>query len=251
MLHQHLRNAAVIHGTETTSNEHVTEDEEETTEEKGEQITGLKGGNEQEKTDGGKRDEQHALGFLSLLANGLLLYLDDAFGSTGGNGTDPRHVLVILVRIDEHVFEGVLRKQVGHGPSKHGLARSRVADHQHVASLFGRLLDDDRTGFLSDDLVDQTVGNGNIGGGLKRDLGNPILNRLIENFIRTCGLGRPHRGGGFLGHIGNLLNTGLALIKGFIGRGHGFFGHDTSSPHSPLGVCFSNKSGEGSKRLHH
>ena len=98
------------------------------------------------------------------MAYGFLLHLDDAFGSTSGNRADPRHVFVILVGVDKHVFEGVLGEKVGHGPSKHGLARSGVPDHQHVASLFGRLLDDDRTGFLSDDLVDKTVGDGDVGG---------------------------------------------------------------------------------------
>ena len=61
VLHQHLWDAAVVNSTETASNEHVPEDQQEATEEKGEQITGLEGGDEQEEADGSEGDEQHAL----------------------------------------------------------------------------------------------------------------------------------------------------------------------------------------------
>ena len=61
MLDQHLRDAAVVNSTETASNEHVPEDQQKATEEEGEQITGLEGGDEQEEADGSEGDEQHAL----------------------------------------------------------------------------------------------------------------------------------------------------------------------------------------------
>ena len=107
-----------------------------------------------------------------------------------------------------------------------------------MSTLLSCLLDDDRSGFLTDDLVDQAIGNGNVGRRFKRNFGDPILNRCVEHLVGSGGLRRPHGGHGLFRGIRRLFESLKALFKGFIGRGHGFFGHDTSSPHSPLGVCF-------------
>ncbi len=183
VLHEHFRNAAVVDGTESASDEHVPESEQEATEQQGEQVAGLKSGDEEQESDGGKSDEQHALGFLTLLPNRFFLNLDDAFCTAGGHGSNPRDVFIVFVRVNQNVLKGVFGKQVGHGLRKHGLARSGVADHQHVAALFRGFLDDDRTGFLTDDLVDQTVGDGDVGRGFKLNRGDPFLNRGGKNLV--------------------------------------------------------------------
>jgi len=103
----------------------------------------------------------------TLLPNRFFLNLDDAFCASSGHRSDPRNVFVVFVWVNQDVLKGVFRKQIGHRFCEHRLARSRVADHQHVAALFSRFFDDDRTGFLTNHLVDQSLGDGNVGRGFK------------------------------------------------------------------------------------
>ena len=142
MLDEDLRYATVVSSTQSATDEHIAEHEEETTEEECEQVTALQGSDEQQETDGGKSDEEHALRFLSLLANGLLLNLDDAFCTPSGDGTNTRDVFVVFVRVDQDILQGIFWKKVRHGFGEHRLAGSRVADHQHVSALFSGFLDD-------------------------------------------------------------------------------------------------------------
>ena len=119
-----------------------------------------------------------------------------------------------------------------------------------MSTLFSSLLDDDRPGFLTDDLVDQTVGNGNVGRRFKRNFSDPILNRCVEHLVGAGWLRRPDGGHGLFGSIRNLFESLKALFKGFIGRGHGFFGHAASSPSLPFRGMLWDHLGKGSKRIH-
>ena len=164
VLDQNLGNSTVVDRTQSTSDEHVPEHQQETSEQEREQVAGLEGSDEEKESDGCKRDEQHALRFFPLLPNGFFLDFDNALGSASRHGSDAWNVFVVLVGVNENVFECVLGQQVGHGASEHGLARPRVADHEHVSALLSGFFDDNRTRFLSDHLVDQSLRNGNIGG---------------------------------------------------------------------------------------
>ena len=203
MLHEHLGNAAFIGSAQARAQEHVPEGQQEHPEEEGHDVTALEGGDGEKESDGNETNEEHALGFLTLDANGFFLNLDDAVASASGNRAHAGLVLVFLVRIDQNVLEGIAGQEFGHGPGEHGLARTRIPDHQHVTALFSGLTDDDRAGFLADDLIDQTVRDRDFFGRRHADVIDPCLNAALQNVVaglsedgfvgRVIGFCGPHR----------------------------------------------------------
>ena len=183
MLHKHLGDAAFIRGAQARAQEHVPEGQQEHPEEEGHDVTALEGGDGEKESDGDETNEEHALGFLTLDANGFFLNLDDAVASASGNRAHAGLVLVFLVRIDQNVLEGIAGQEFGHGPGEHGLARTRIPDHQHVTALFSGLPDDDRAGFLADDLIDQTVRNRDFFGRRHADVVDPCLNAALKHVV--------------------------------------------------------------------
>ena len=162
----------------------------------------MQGGNGEEERDGDETDEEHALGFLTLNADGFLLDFDDAVASPCRDRAHTGFVFVLLVRIDQDILERVTRQKFGHRPGQHGLPRARIANHQHVAALLCRFADDDRARFLSDDLIHQTVGDGDVlrGGhsdafdpGLDGGLQNVVVGLTKDGLVRgVVGFGRPN-----------------------------------------------------------
>ena len=154
MLDQDLRNTTVIGGAQTAPYEHVTKDKEEPSEEEREQISGLNRCDENEETYGCKGDEKHSLRFFLLFSNCLFLHLNDAFSPSSRNRPDAGNVLVVLVGVHQDIFEVFFWQEVRHRTSQHRFSCTWVPDHEHVTALFCCFLDHDRTGFLTDDLVD-------------------------------------------------------------------------------------------------
>ena len=71
------------------------------------------------------------------------------------NGDDLRVAFLVGIGAHQHVLESGGRHQLGHGLRQHGFARAGGADHEHVAALFRRLLDDAHGVILAYDLVYQ------------------------------------------------------------------------------------------------
>ena len=154
MLHQNFWNTTVIGSAQPASYEHVTKDKKESSEEEREQISGLNRCDENEETYGCKGDEKHSLRFFLLFSNCLFLHLNDAFSPSSRNRPDAGNVLVLLVGVHQDIFEVFFWQEVRHRTSQHRFSCTWVPDHEHVTALFCCFLYHDRTGFLTDDLVD-------------------------------------------------------------------------------------------------
>ena len=107
-----------------------------------------------------------------------------------------------------------------------------------MAALFSGLLDDHRTCFLADDLIHESFWDGHVSGGFEFNISDPIVHGLVQHFVGAGGLGRPDRGCGLVCDDGSLLIAGRLLNGRLLNRTCVFFGHESSSHFSPLGVCF-------------
>jgi len=99
----------------------------------------------------------------------------------GGHRPDLRFVTVVRVVVDQHVLELLFREQLGHRLREHRLPGPGRTDHHHVAALFGRLDDHVAGVLLSDDLVDESVGDLKLGSRIDLESAKQVV--LVGIFV--------------------------------------------------------------------
>ena len=124
--------------------------------------------------------------------------LHDSVASSGRNRTNPRLIFIIVVDVAKRILQGFCWHELSHRFREHALTRPRVTDHQHVSTLFGSLSDDDCRVFLTNHLIDQIIGDGDICCGIKRDTLEPFIYGDIDNGIIRTFCNRAHAKTGLL-----------------------------------------------------
>src|SRR5207245_6676109 len=106
-----------------------------------------------------------------------LLRVDDFAALPGGHDADLRLVRVLRIVVDDDVLEIVPGEHFRHRPGEHRLARARIADEHHVPLLLGGLSDHLDGSLLTDDLVDEPLGDLDLRRGPEINLVNPRIHR--------------------------------------------------------------------------
>jgi len=118
---------------------------------------------------------------LVALARLLAVRVDDLVALAGGHRPDLRFVTVVRVVVDQHVLQLLFREQLGHRLREHRLPGPGRTDHHHVAALFGRLDDHVAGVLLSDDLVDESVGDLELGSRIDLESAKQVV--LVGIFV--------------------------------------------------------------------
>src|SRR3989442_1122560 len=151
-----------------------------------------------------------------------LLRVDDLAALPGGHDANLRLVRIFWIVVDDDVLEVVPGEHFRHRPGGHRFPGARVADQHHMPLLLGGFADHLDGSLLTDDLVDEPLGNLYLGRGTEIDLVNPRINR--GEFFRVSRRLHHLLTGPSLGSRSNTrafyLNTSLMLPRSSWRKSH-------------------------------
>src|SRR6059036_477073 len=127
-------------------------------------------------TDDEEDDRHDHGGFLFPALHRLrLLSVDDFAALPGGDDANLGLVWIFRIVVDDDVLEVVPGEHFRHRPGEHRLPGARVADEHHVPLLLRGLADHLDGPLLTDDLIDEPLGDLDLRRGAEIDLANPRI----------------------------------------------------------------------------